>query len=627
MLPPAGPWRALAGVLLARIIARDALATIRLRLATPPDLVLWQRAPVSGPESPPLNAPLVCTIDVEGQVRGHLEFLSLSAGQSWPVDAEAEARALADAIARAIVGGPATPDTPLLDALPVALLAVDRETLIRYANPAFCALTGHPRDAIGGLPLPGLVRTTSGDGIGTVRHADDIFRPAMIRLHAPANDAAELTFVSVLTPPVAEGERLHALAFRDSDTGLPNRHVLDHEQAAGNTVIALRLLDRIDPAPAAGEPVMPALPAAVAGAIRDVLGSRPHLLIRSGESGLAIITQADADSALELARAIRAPFKGLLQIGARRLPVQISIGIAQGDRPLPQLLVDAEFACHPERAGAIHRFETALRSRLQERQKLEADLFAALQTEDPAFSVAFQPTVALESGILVGFEVLARWQHPERGAISPAVFVPMAETAGLMLALGTRVLELAARTVRGWNERRNARGLPPVFVSANLSAHQFMDPDLLDLLGGIVSRNRVSPGHLRLELTEATLMARPAHTAAMLGSIARLGIGLSIDDFGHGPSCLGHLHRFTVDAIKIDRQFVAGIARSARERTMLSSLIQLARALGLEPVAEGIENAEAASALVAMGCALGQGFHFGRPMGLEEAESLVLPPE
>lgn len=575
-------WRDLAGLLLSRIGDRHALAAIHIRLTGAPDLVLCQPpstspepvAPQSSPitESPAVPAPLVCPIHVDGRLVGHLEFHSGSPGRIWQADDTAALHALAETLARTLFGGSAPDGAPVV-----------REE-------------SAPLEQYGIRPQP-------------QPDAPTALSPAQL-------------------PPITlpDAGRLHILAFLDPVTGLPNRHALAHSQTGGNTVIALRILDRIDPTAPLSPSDAPAMPMAVADAIRAALETWPHLLVRSGESGLAVITEADAEDALKLARAIRTPFKGLLKIGARRLPVQISIGIAQGDRPLPQLLMDAEFACHPERAGAIHRFETALRTRLQERQQLEADLFTALQTEDPGFSIALQPTVALESGIVVGFEVLARWLHPERGAISPAVFVPMAESTGLMLALGTRVLELAARTVQRWNQLRSARDLPPVFVSANLSAHQFMDPDLIDALAIIVGRTRVAPGHLRLELTEATLMARPAHTAAALGSIARLGIGLSIDDFGHGPSCLGHLHRFTVDAIKIDRQFVAGVSRSARERTMLSALIQLARTLGLEPVAEGIEAADTASALVAMGCALGQGFHFGRPMAVEEAEALILPP-
>ncbi|MGH2340042.1 putative bifunctional diguanylate cyclase/phosphodiesterase [Segnochrobactraceae bacterium EtOH-i3] len=592
--------------------------------------MLWQAAPGASPQdADPARAPLVRAIRVDDTVRGHLHFHPRAPRAGWPADEVTEADALVEAIVRAIPARDpmaGAPDTDLLDALPVAVLGIDRDAVIRHANPAFRALTGHPPEALAGRTLTDLLRAPDDEGIGTLRYADETLHPAVIRRPVPANQEVGLIYVCLLPPPATDTAQLHDLAFHDSVTGLPNRHVLAHGQTTGNTVIAIRILDRIDPSLPAPSTGIPAVPTAIAESIRAALGTRPHLLIRSGESGLAVVTEADSETALELARAIRTPFKGLLKIGARRLPVQISIGIAQGDRPLPQLLMDAEFACHPERAGAIHRFETALRTRLQERQQLEADLFTALQTEDPGFSIALQPTVALESGIVVGFEVLARWLHPERGAISPAVFVPMAESTGLMLALGTRVLELAARTVQRWNQLRSARDLPPVFVSANLSAHQFMDPDLIDALAIIVGRTRVAPGHLRLELTEATLMARPAHTAAALGSITRLGIGLSIDDFGHGPSCLGHLHRFTVDAIKIDRQFVAGVSRSARERATLSALIQLARALGLEPVAEGIEAADTATALVAMGCALGQGFHFGRPMAVEEAEALILPP-
>ncbi len=628
------PWRDIVGALLSRIGEARALGAIRVRVLDRPgeagvpaerDFLVWQAADAVPPEDAP--APLSRTVMVTGRIWGRVEFTARDPGRVWEPRDIAEAEALAGLIATGAGSDGARPIARLLDALPVPALIVDLHGRVRHANAAAILLTGQPAGGLAGQPLDSLLDATPAPGLtpATLRRSDGTTLPVLIRTGRLEREDLTILCLSVRAGGDLDVDALLPLAFRDSVTGLPNRHHLMRGLASGNTVIAIHVLDRI--APLTGVPEEgPPLPLLIADQVTEALGSHPHLLIRSSESGLAIITDADTDTALALARAVRVPFKGPLRIGERRLPVQISIGIAQGERPLPQLLQDAEFACHPERAGAIHRFETALRTRLEERQLLEADLRAALRRNDPGLSIAFQPTVALASGLLVGFEVLARWQHPTRGPISPAVFVPLAENTGLMIALGTRVLDLAARTVQRWNEQRAARGLAPVFVSANLSSHQLVDPDLLGILGNIVSRTRVGPGHLRLELTEGTLMARPAQTATTLGAVSRLGIGLSIDDFGHGPSSLGHLHRFGVDALKIDRQFISGITRSEREKAVVAAMIGMARQLGLEPVAEGIESPTVAATLVEMGCALGQGFLFGRPMPMEAAEALILPP-
>lgn len=628
------PWRDLADALLSRVGAALSLARIRVLVARPADdsgvasehpLLVWT-ARGAGEET--AGSLLTWPVVIDDVPWGRVEFASVAPGRVWEAQDLAEAEALARLMARGLGADGIRAVARLLDAVSVPALVVDHRDRVRHANPAAVVLLGHPVSALTDRPVQSVIEMPSGYGTlaGSARHADGSAVPLLIRSGRLEPDGLVILCLSPRTGSAVETDDLLALAFRDRATGLPNRNYLSHAEVSGDTVIAIRLLDRLGPE-SGGDMDGPSPLAVVVEQVKAALGGRNDLVIRCSESGLAVITRADQEAALELARAIRVPFKGPLRVGERRVPVQISIGIAQGERPLPQLLQDAEFACHPERAGAIHRFETALRARLRERQLLEADLRAALRNDDPGLSIAFQPTVALASGLLVGFEVLARWQHPARGPVSPAVFVPLAENAGLMIALGTRVLDLAARTVQRWNEGRIARGLAPVFVSANLSSHQLVDPDLLAVLGGIVGRSRVAPGHLRLEMTEATLMARPTQATTVLAGISRLGIGLSIDDFGHGPSSLGHLHRFGVDALKIDRQFTAGIARSEKEKAVLAAIIALARNLGLEPVAEGIETRQMADALVEMGCALGQGFLFGRPMTLEQAEALVLPPE
>lgn len=584
------------------------------------DFLVWS-APDRGADAA-LTRRLSRPILAAGRLWGRVEFAGPRPDRPWSDDDMTTADALVGLLATCLTASQMAAGFALLDTLPIALLLLDAAGRMVHVTPAAATCAGRSASDLIGQPVTTVLDLPETDGTGHLHLGDGGRAPVTVCHGGNTPGGARIL---MLMPPADDSRAADAvtrLAFEDAATGLPSRNFLLHGAVAGNTVIAVRLLDRPDTM--ADFDDGPSLPGAIAEQLRAVIGSRVALLARVSESGFAVVTDADADTALALARAIRTPFKGPVAVGERRLPVRVSLGIAQGNRPAAQLLQDAEFACHPDRAGAIHRFETALRSRIAERRQLEADLRQALREQDPGLGISFQPTVALADGLVVGFEVLARWQHPTRGTISPAVFIPLAEATGLMIALGSRVLDLAARTVRHWNTQRHARNRPPVFVSANLSAHQFVDPDLLATLAAIVANSGVAPGHLRLELTETTLMARPTQTAATLAAITRLGIGLSIDDFGHGPSSLGHLHRFGVDALKIDRQFIAGVSRSAREKAVVAAMISMARQLGLEPVAEGIETREVADSLITMGCTLGQGFLFGRPMTPESAEAVVL---
>lgn len=619
-------WRAVAAELLRAVGETLSLAHARVLTfagteATEQDFLVWSasdRAVFAPDATRCLSRPILTA----GRLWGRVEFTDPRPDRPWTAEDAAAAEALVRLIAACLTASQAITGLSLLDSLPIAVILLDADGLIAHATPAAAALTGRTVADLVGRPVATILGLPPEDGPGVVHLAEGGQAPVLVRNGSQTLEGGRILMLAP-PPEAAPGiPDLARLAFEDAATGLPTRNLLLHGAISGNTVIAIRLLDRLDAVPDLEDG--PSLPMAIADELRRVLGTRRALLARVSESGFAVVIDADTDAALALARAIRAPFKGPVAVGERRLPVRISLGIAQGDRPTIHLLHDAEFACHPDRAGAIHRFETALRSRITERRQLEADLRRALREQDPGLGISFQPTVALADGLVVGFEVLARWQHPTRGSISPAVFIPLAEATGLMIALGSRVLDLAARTVQSWNTQRQTRNRPPVFVSANLSAHQFVDPELLTTLAAIVATSGVAPGHLRLELTETTLMARPTQTAATLAAITRLGIGLSIDDFGHGPSSLGHLHRFGVDALKIDRQFVAGITRSAREKAVVAAMISMARQLGLEPVAEGIETREVADSLIAMGCTLGQGFLFGRPMTPESAEAVVL---
>ena len=236
--------------------------------------------------------------------------------------------------------------------------------------------------------------------------------------------------------------------------------------------------------------------------------------------------------------------------------------------------------------------------------------------------VHFQPKVSLRTRRPMGAEALVRWEHPERGLISPAEFVPLAEETGLILPLGRWVLEEACRQARVWQEEYPDRRST---MSVNLSAKQFQQPHLLEGISEVLESTGLEPCGLVLEITESVLMEDAQANIATLEGLKGLGVQLAIDDFGTGYSSLEYLKRFPVDVIKIDRSFVQGLGLSSKDTAIVQTVINLADALGLTPIAEGIETAEQAERLQDMGCRIGQGYYFARPLPSAEATNLLLP--
>ena len=236
--------------------------------------------------------------------------------------------------------------------------------------------------------------------------------------------------------------------------------------------------------------------------------------------------------------------------------------------------------------------------------------------------VPYQPVVDLTRGTVVGLEALVRWQHPEDGLIPPDDFIPVAESGGLIVALGATVLELACRQAVRWH----AQGLR-LHVAVNLSTRQVAHPDLLRTVTRVLRETGLDPEHLVLEVTESAVMEDAEAAATVLSAIAALGVSLSIDDFGTGDSSLVYLKRYPIRALKVDRSFVGGTGASARDDAIVASVVGLARAVGGSCIAEGVESAEQYAVLVALGCDFGQGWLFGRGEPSEDLPAAVLRAE
>jgi EAL domain-containing protein (putative c-di-GMP-specific phosphodiesterase class I) len=233
--------------------------------------------------------------------------------------------------------------------------------------------------------------------------------------------------------------------------------------------------------------------------------------------------------------------------------------------------------------------------------------------------VYFQPTVDLVSGRLVGVEALARWNHPRRGLLPPSEFIGLAEDTGLVVPLGTGVLATACRQLAEWSAPGSPAAHCAVTLSVNLAARQLLWPELPAVVEQVLAVSGLEPSRLCLEITESVLLADGEASTQALRRLKETGVDIAIDDFGTGFSSLTYLRQFPVDVLKIDRSFVAGLGRNRQDRAIVASIIDLAHALGLRTVAEGVEDPTQHRELRRLGCEHGQGFLWSRPLPAEEA--------
>jgi EAL domain-containing protein (putative c-di-GMP-specific phosphodiesterase class I) len=267
--------------------------------------------------------------------------------------------------------------------------------------------------------------------------------------------------------------------------------------------------------------------------------------------------------------------------------------------------------------GRYEHFEPNLHAAVVERLELEVELRAAVENED--FVLHYQPIVALEGERIVGMEALVRWTHPQRGMISPADFVPLAEETRLILPLGRWVLMEACRRGSAWN-REHGRALA---MCVNISAQQLDQPGLVDDVAYALARSGLPAELLVLEITESLLMEDTEATISKLCRLKELGIQLAVDDFGTGYSSLQYLNRFPIDILKIAKSFVDGLAGENEESALVRAITDLADNFALRVVAEGIESPEQVPRLRALGCQLAQGFHFSPPVEDEQVSALL----
>ena len=308
------------------------------------------------------------------------------------------------------------------------------------------------------------------------------------------------------------------------------------------------------------------------------------------------------------------------------LTVSIGIAMAEGgagrDSLAASLVRDADAAMYraKERGKSrVELYDARLRERAVRRLTIESALHRALERDE--LRLHYQPQIDLASGRIGAWEALLRWEHPERGVLEPAEFIVVAEETGLIVALGAWVLAEACGQAMRWTSLPGTVGAPEMGV--NLSARQLTQPELLDVVEDALTRTGLHPSRLCLEVTESVVMEDTSGSARMLAALHELGVRLAIDDFGSGYSALSSLKRFRVDVLKVDRAFVAGLGRNATDGPIMAAIIDLAHALGLRAVGEGVERADQLAVLRSLGCDVGQGFFFGRPQPPEVSEELA----
>ena len=351
------------------------------------------------------------------------------------------------------------------------------------------------------------------------------------------------------------------------------------------------------------------------------VGQRLTALVREGDlvgriSGDEFVVVAEVREqadALALAGRILEQLHLPLQVQGRGLPSSGSIGIAlaeAGDDP-ETLLANADLAMYSVKQqglGGFACFDTSLRERLQERATIEEELRAGLAAGQ--IKAWFQPIISAVHGTVVGFEALARWQHPQRGVLLPALFITIAEEAGLLRELDAAVLKDACLQLCRWSGARD--GLLPR-LSVNISATSLADPLLSMRIRDVLASSGFPGDQLFLEITETTLVEDVASAFTNIAEIKSLGIRLAVDDFGTGYSSLRYLRRFPVGILKIDRSFVDGLGHDLEDEVIVETVIRMARSLGIEVVAEGVETLKQEEILRRLGCHYLQGFFYGRP--------------
>ena len=545
------------------------------------------------------------------------------------------------------------------ESLGEGLLITDLDDVIQYANPRVEEIYGwRPEELVGRRGLEVLIppedlapfrermarrargvaeryemRALRKDGTtGWVEVHGTPFR------NAAGDIVGTLGAITDITERKRVQEQLAHGALHDALTGLPNRalflnrleHALERIRRGRGIPFGVLFLD-VDRfklvndslGHGAGDELLRQIGARLVQALRP-----GDTVSRFGGDEFTIMLErvATAVEATHVAERLLAALAVPFSIGGREVYASASIGIALcdgGDAHPEELLRNADAALGRAKAhgrGRCEVFDRQMHAAAMRRLQMETDLRRAVPNGE--LRLVYQPVVSLEGGGIVGFEALARWEHPRHGTIEPADFIPVAEETGLIEDIGRWVLDEACRVLASWQAAVPRD--PPLTMAVNVSARQFVQPDLVQQVECSIRRHGVPADSVRLEITESVLIDKPDAAAETLVALRGLGLKLHLDDFGTGYSSLAFLERFPIDAVKIDRSFVHGMESEPRRARFVAGIAAFARSLGVGVVAEGVDAPAQPALLRERGCQLAQGYLFSRPLPPEQAERLLL---
>jgi diguanylate cyclase (GGDEF)-like protein len=427
----------------------------------------------------------------------------------------------------------------------------------------------------------------------------------------------------------AQAERtLRAEMLRDSLTGLPNRlgftetieqvgEGITRELQQAVLVVDMLRFSRINESMGglAGDELLITFARRLMSALRG-----GDVLARTGgnEFGVLVTLRRGVTDALAAAERIQEVLAAPFKISDLEIRVECAIGLAlmSAGQDAEELFRNAQFAVkQAKQVGKPQVYEARQASEARRRFSIETELRRALDKDQ--LRLFYQPLIDLKSGEVAGFEALARWNHEDRGEISPTEFIPVAEESGLILQLGRWAMHKAAETLAGWD--RSAGETLPLNVSVNLSAIQVARDDIAAVVSSALKASGLTGDRLTLELTESSIVQDPARATRVFDALKSLETTVAMDDFGTGYSSLAYLQRLPIDVLKIDRSFVSGMMVDPDSVAIVRAVLSLADALGMSTTAEGIETVELATTLATLGCASGQGFYFAKPLEADAA--------
>jgi len=537
---------------------------------------------------------------------------------------------------------------------PESIIITDTHACIEYVNDAFVNKTGYSREEIIGKNSRILQsgktprakydemwahlsqgESWQGEYINKRKDGGEFIESVRV---APVRQAdGRITHYIAIKEDVTQRklneERIHYLAHFDTLTGLPNRAQLDDhlnyaltlaKRSNGHLALMFLDLDRFkDINDTLGHSVGDALLIEVAQRMRSLLREEDTVSRLGGDEFILMLPGTDERGAALVAQKLLDVVSQPFRIAPYDLTVTASIGIAlypNDGEDLEALSRSADAAMYRvKREGrhGYHFFTAEIQAHSARHLLLVNALRQALELQQ--LQVHYQPQISLSNGQVVGAEALLRWHHPELGDISPLEFIPAAEDSGLILPIGEWVLRQALKQVRSWQEA----GLPPLVMAVNLSAVQFRHPDLPDLVARVLTETALPARFLELELTESVAMSAPQGAIETMNRLDEQGVRMSIDDFGTGYSSLSYLKKFKVYKLKIDQSFVRDISTDPEDKAIVGAIISMARSLGLQTLAEGVETMQQLQFLQERGCNEVQGYHYSKALPPHEFAAFV----